>query len=560
MASSTLKGLVACLALASAAGGWVGCGNSDAAPTTGDEDDITSSKCKIFNVRENRPMTPAELKLLNDPVANFVLAGAKGVCPTSFEDTVGKLGQTDTKDCQSGGGPKGPFGPRLPPPGAQFTLKADSANGNSARFVSERSQVLGKPDSYRAVVTRQCNGRTDHELFMSLFGIGAGAASLPADFEAIGKDKTSGVFNFYAREEGQWKFFGSSLDLIGDGYDCNANGACTPKAAAKTRCAGCHVGGGLIMKELNSPWVHWEGDTQTPGVDDLMTKHGAVLGVKGNGIDMESKVSGGNQEYVSKRVAFLKTKGVDELLRPLFCTVDINLKSANGVNFFGLAATMLGQTFGASSGPNLAETDYTALIKQFNQRVVDGRGTQLKGKDGKPVVDTFFKFTFPVRSDLDFRYSLELVNQKLIDEDFSRDVEHVDFTRPVFSKARCDLLAAAPKLAADKITPAAIRDGFKANLAKLNTPAAKQLLDNLNKANDQAAHQKDVDDFLKACTARPAKEMLADIMTYASHLRRAARANVANSGQGIIEFSESMVTDDIPDTSKAFDPTTCTLK
>jgi hypothetical protein len=81
---------------------------------------------------------------------------------------------------------------------------------------------------------------------------------LPNDFETIGKDKVTGAFNYYAREDSTWKFFGNSLDLIGDGYDCNANGACTPKAAAKTRCAGCHVGGGLIMKELNSPWVHWE--------------------------------------------------------------------------------------------------------------------------------------------------------------------------------------------------------------------------------------------------------------------------------------------------------------
>jgi hypothetical protein len=49
-------------------------------------------------------------------------------------------------------------------------------------------------------------------------------------------------------------------------------------------------------------------------------------------------------------------------------------------------------------------------------------------------------------------------------------------------------------------------------------------------------------------------------MIYASHVRRAARDNVASSGQGIIEFSETMTIDNIPDTKKRFDPATCELK
>ena len=327
-----LKHLFALLAVSSAATfAWAGC-SADVGDesSAGDEDAITSTKCKVVDARDGHTMSAAELKKLNDPIALKIIGGAKGKCPTSFQDSVAKLGETDNKSCQASGGNIGPLPPIHPPPGAQFALTPKSADGNSTRFVSDRSQVLGKADSYRAVVTRECDGRSDHEMFISLFGIQAGDEDMPNDFEAIGKDKVSGVFNYYAREEGKWTFFGNSLDLIGDGYDCKDNGACTPKAAVKTRCASCHIGGGLNMKELNSPWVHWEGDTQTPGTDDMMTKHKHLLGTKGNGIDLENKVSSGNQEYTPKRVAFLKTKGVEEVLRPLFCTLDINLHNADG--------------------------------------------------------------------------------------------------------------------------------------------------------------------------------------------------------------------------------------
>jgi hypothetical protein len=563
-----MKHLFALLALSTAATfAWAGCSaDTGDESAEGDEDAITATKCKVIDARDGHAMTAAELKKLNDPIAAKIIGGAKGKCPTSFQDSVAKLGETDNKNCQSsGGGPIGPLPPfKKPPPGAQFALGPKSAEGNSVRFVSDRSQVLGKPDSYRAVVTRECNGRTDHEMFISLFGIQAGDEDLPSDFEAIGKDKTSGVFNYYAREDGAWKFFGNSLDLIGDGYDCKDNGACTPKAAVKTRCASCHIGGGLNMKELQSPWVNWEGDTTTPGTDDLVTKHKALLGTKGNGIDMESKTRGGNAEYTPKRVAFLKTKGVEELLRPLFCTLDIQLQSANSVSFFSLASVVTDPNFGGNDGPDFTDADYDALKKQFNQRIVDARGTQLKGPDGKPVTDTFFKFTFPTRGDLDFQYVNELVTEKIIDDDFKFDVLNVDFTRGIFSGQRCGLLKFAPKLAADKLDPDAIRNGFIENLKSATDPAAKKLLANLQKKDDQAAHQQEVDAFWKACKKRPAKDVLSDLMTFASHQRRAARANTSRregqGGQGIIEFAETLPVDDIPDTNKAFDPATCTLK
>ncbi len=528
---------------------------------------ITTTSCQIMNVKAGRPMTTDELAKLNDPIAAFALAGAE--CPTNFKEITAKLKKTDTAGCPGGAGSAAPApsgsggssGGSDGGPGSAPPVKGNDTAGISTRFVSETSQVEGKGDSYRAVVARQCGGRQDHELLISLFGIGADGA-LPDDFETIGKDKVTGVFNFYARENNTWKFFGNSLDLIGDGYDCNANGACTPKAAAKARCAGCHVGGGLVMKELNSPWVHWEGDTQTPGLGTLFAANPSLLGSRGSGVDMESKVSGGNTGYVAKRIEFLKTKGVAEVLRPLFCTLDINLQSAGGTGVPSSIRNdaLLDPAWQSFDSPPINAADYTALVAQFRQRIASNGGAPLKDATGKPVDDTFFKFTFPKRSELDGLYVQQLVAQKIIDDDFAKDVLSVDFTRPIFSASRCGLLKFAPTLAAEKMTPDAIRDGFKAALAADSSAPGKQLAANLAAVGDAAAHTADVAKFMTACKARDKKAFLTDVFAFTAHQRRAARANVANSRQGIIEFSETMVLDDIADTNKALDSVDCTLK
>ena len=394
-----------------------------------------------------------------------------------------------------------------------------------------------------------------------MFGIGTADQALPQDVEMIGEDKTKGVFDFYAREEGQWKFFGSSIDLINDGYNCDAKtGACEPKAAAKTRCASCHVGGGLIMKELNSPWVNWEGDTQTPGLDQMFAKHGDILGGRGDGIDLENKVTAANQgDWVPKRIEFLKTKGAAELLRPLFCTMDINLQSGQtqaSSDFF------LDPTWGNFDSINLDQKLYAAAITANKQQIVDGRGKQLKSSKGN-VVDTFFAFTYPERSQLDKDYVQGLVDNKIIDDDFAKDVLAIDFTRPIYSATRCNLLEFAPTLAAAKLTPAGIRDGFKASLAG-KPGAAVELLKSLGDTKDAKAHTDAANKFTKACAARPAKDMITDITIRASQLRNIVKSvkstGGGQAGQGIIEFPETLATDSVAKGDTAFDPVTCTLK
>ncbi len=584
---------------------WAGCGSSSAnAP--GDEQDVTSGgTCKVFFVKENRFLTAGELSKLNDPVAKKVLQGGK-TCPTSLNEISAKLAITDAKNCGQGSGGGGfdagafdggdvdldgggfDFDDAITPPGF------DSGPGNSSgtsgppgastsspvggsptpknpgvntRIVSDRSQVLDKADSYRAVITRQCDGRTDHELFMSVFGIGTPDRPLPQNVEMIGEDTTKGVFDFYAREDGQWKFFGSSLDLIGDGYDCDAKtGACEPKAAAKTRCASCHVGGGLIMKEIHSPWVNWDLGN-TPGLEEMFAKHGDILGERGSGIDMETTVTTANStDWVPKRVEFLKTKGVAEVLRPLFCTLDMNLQSGETSANQGF---FLDQTWNVFDSVDLDPALYAATLianKQVISNAFGKGGIPLQNKSGT-VTDTFFAFTYPERGNIDLFYEQALLQAKIVDDDLVKDILSIDFTRPIYSPTRCGLLAFAPTLAPDKMTPDAIRAGFKVSLAG-KPGAAAELLKNLGDTTDAAAHSAAAAKFMAACKARPAKDMIPEIVSRASHLRNVVRSVKSlkssqagqQGGQGILEFPETLPQDSLPDSDRTFDPVTCVLK
>jgi hypothetical protein len=679
---------------------WAGCGQSQ------DEDTATAegaaTVCPVVDMGtsgstgKKTNLTATAVGKLRDPVAKFIFQTGK-TCPSNFTEIQAKLRETDSQNCAE--------------------TDIDRRNlGVTTRFVSDRAQVLGTSDTMRAVVTRECGGRSDHEFFISAFGIPGNPTEndVPKDVELIGEERDAkgnptGVFNYYARENGEWRFFGSSKDYVTSGYNCNDDGACTPKAAQNQRCAGCHPGGGLNMKELNAPWVHWEGDTNTPGVADMfsvvpavqakldavlnkgvtdenkkrtmtgfedrttlqalkdflvdgtrvtrqlrvregnnfadrvptdaekkafseavaapevvaldkrVSAFNAVYGTQGNGIDLEGKVVSGNDEWNRARVGALKAKGVAELLRPLFCTLDINIQTssvqtignANGGGNGGInpfpgggfipkptpggpvivpAATAITQDifvgtdfflddrmFNAFASVRLPAKEYSSFISdpKNGHIVADGRGRQLEGKFGK-VSDTFFGFAYIEQGQITQGYVQELQTQKIVDNDFVKDVAAIDFTRPIFSKTRCDLLQFAPTLEGKDINPDKIRDGFVKNLEGKTEPAAKELLGFLKDKKDGEAHDQTATKFVEACgqrsQAKEANERAAfvnDVVTWASHLRKASqrhRAVIKNNdstqqlGSGIIEFAETMPKDSIPETKKSWDPKTCQLK
>lgn len=161
----------------------VACSSEDDAPAsaeTGDEDDLKNGKaCSVIDV-SGQGITPATILKNNDPVAQLIFKGP-GTCPKSFAEVQARLRKTDIGNCAD-------------------TKPEEGPAGVQTRLVSERSQVLGAADSYRAVVTRTCSSRSESELFFSLFGLQGDDTSLPANVEVIGFDKTTGAYNFYTLE------------------------------------------------------------------------------------------------------------------------------------------------------------------------------------------------------------------------------------------------------------------------------------------------------------------------------------------------------------------------
>ena len=530
----------------------IGCKDrtSEAAPETKEatEQVALTTPCDVVDARGKG--TTVDVSDFGDPVARLVLA--KG-CPGTFDDVAKVLAEADDRDCDDDG-----FSP------VRTTL------------LSERAQMRGTPEGsmdecaqkpiaiFRGVVQRNCGGRPAYGLFASLAPLATVQKKLPDMIEMIGYDPKTGSFRFYTHEDGRWRYHGDSFDML-EGM--------APDGAR--RCAACHVGGGLVMKELDPPWLHWEGRTTTEGVLEMLKKyeslgsrsHGAVTDFRPAGKELEEAIIAGNEAWIAKRIEHQRAKApLKRLLRPLFCDEEINLRTAAQSPSSPTATTgeegkfeLPVAGFLAASrlvGPETIKIDlpdYHQVLVKANQRVDTFCDKPLLTDADEPIVDTIFDFAYPHRSSIDNLAVDALVEAGVVDEAFVRAVLAVDLTRPVFSEARCGLLEHVPDVAADERSPATIRAKMLEALADVETDAAKELRDNLGpEAKDATAR---VSAMLRACAERPSAELVADLHAYASVLRDKARKNP------VIELPEVLPVDDLPERPGLhFDPETCALE
>ena len=101
----------------------------------------------------------------------------------------------------------------------------------------------------------------------------------------------------------------------------------------------CHPNGGLTMRELKSPWVHWDFGSAhftSPTAGELISSAEDIMGRRNSGLSFEGTVDNGNRNFVKARVEQSlkiiaeesegsRTLGTGELLRPLFCTDEFNI-------------------------------------------------------------------------------------------------------------------------------------------------------------------------------------------------------------------------------------------
>ncbi len=464
---------------------------------------------------------------------------------------------------------------------------AKACNEVETRVVSETAAVLGaKKASYRAVTSRTCDKRDEFGLLFSSFGfsgedaggVDINTADHPGEVEIIAFDKTEGVFNFYKEVGGSMRFFGSSIDFV-------AAGPGGPSLTSTRGCANCHPGGGLNMKELQSPWTHWSLEDDIQGADTLVNSRKDYMGELTSGANMEFNITEpGNLAWNKSKAKFLTTVTTAELkaarkalkddklnpaqladltrrqlnkdltatqamLEPLFCSVQVNI---NAQGKFQVPGTLFAaQRNGVFFGGNIDSNDnvFDAALKLIKSAV--------PGIPGKTELTT--EFMAVERSHEDATYVDELVRLKAIDEGLVRDVMMVDFSRPVFSDDRCDLLALVPDLAPADRKPAKIRDGLIANLKKAKAEkatAAGQLLAHLeaSKAGTPFNHDRTLSNYDDACGKRPAKDVVRDGLKLRSLQRKlvfgADGALDTASGTGfhpmaVFEFEQTMPVDQV---------------
>ena len=353
--------------------------------------------------------------------------------------------------------------------------KVDKTNcsGVQSRVISEDAARGGAANAnYRAVTSRNCEDRGEFGLLFSSFGFNGDTLSQsdhPGEVEIIAFDDVDGVFNFYKEIDGQMHFFGSSQDFV-------TAGPGGPGLTNTRGCANCHPGGGINMKELQSPWTHWALEDNIPGADTLVQSRTAFMGRLQSGADMQLSVTQpGNDKWNISKAKFLSTVATADLesardklsddnmssgqkadiarrqlkknlnatqtmLEPLFCTVQININNSGGGSSIPQQIFMSnrnGMSILGSGPPNksFSSAELTAALTAIGSKVSGSTANELT---------TPFMVLEP--SHEDESYINQLIALGVLDQGFVTDVLMIDFTRPVLSDDRCALLALVPDL------------------------------------------------------------------------------------------------------------------
>jgi hypothetical protein len=502
-----------------------------------------------------------------DANKNGKIDSAEVTCPVDMPGIMAKLEKVDTKNC----------------------------NGISTRVISEEAAKLGADRAnYRAVTSRDCDGRGEFGLLFSSFGFtgdpsakGSGVHisdnAHPGEVEVIAFDDVDGVFNFYKEIGGQMTFFGSSDDFV-------VAGPGGPGLTNTRGCANCHPGGGLNMKELQSPWTHWSLEDNIQGADTLVNSRTAFMGTLNSGANMQFNVTqAGNDKWNAAKAKFLSgittsdltaarsklkddslsasakadiqrrglkknLNATQEMLQPLFCTVQLNITNAGGQS--SVPSPLFSSNRSGLSGPSVSfsSTDLTNALTAI--------GSQVPGVGGQELTTPFMVLE---SSHEDESYLNQLVQLGVLDQQLIQDVLMVDFTRPVLSDDRCGLLTLVPDLKPADRKVANIRDAIidalKAESPAAGSPAAT-LLANLeaNKAGTPKNHSDTLQKYSTACSARNAQEVLRDALKLRSMQKQVTFSNDGSldtqAGAGlhpfsVFEFEATMPADNVSVTSSA---------
>ncbi|KTC82798.1 hypothetical protein [Legionella cincinnatiensis] len=320
--------------------------------------------------------------------------------------------------------------------------------------------------------------------------------------EAFAWDPKKEVFNFYELRgdgtQGQWFYRGDSEDIFADNELLHRQpDPKHPQFGTRLRCSGCHGAGGPIMKELDKPHNDWwepkrkldfGGRKPDAALQDILETLVAPDQLSKSVLLGVNKLNY-NEKFYRKKVSL----SLQELLRPLFCPVELNLMSDIYPN---------DEFHSEVSIPMEFFIDSRFLPDQKNQAIIISRAFY---EEALNVLGSHFPETYlqdadhawltPVKARSDKLAVDNLINNRVIDTKFMLDVLDIDRENPVFSPTRCSLLRLLPA------TPTLNwHDVFIKNLSKSKEWAAKKLLKNrTSPEQDIEFYQQKARKFLQNC-------------------------------------------------------------
>lgn len=300
------------------------------------------------------------------------------------------------------------------------------------------------------------------------------------------------------------------------------------------------------MKELESPWVHWEPDFDSPDARSIVDAAEDTMGRKSNAIDLESAVIDGNDFVNENRVEFVTEQirsgdaTIGDLLIPVLCSQEFNIGSnfSEGASDFSFSDVVVDS--------NLSSAFFSVDSEQVYDDLLEERGstlaTQALGVPDGTFRETLGGFTFIHRARIDEDYQNRI--EGLVGEDLIADIRAIDFTRSMYSSERCSLkgvLDTVDGKVLDAANPAeALREGIVEALEALDSPSAaeRDFLDLVAAPGNDI--RGDARTFADACEARAeddAEALLADYMAYVGQVRKTA----ADGEQGLQDQNPNFI-------------------
>lgn len=309
-------------------------------------------------------------------------------------------------------------------------------------------------------------------IFLSAAPAGLQPVGEPAPFlQIISFDPQKKVFNYYQYVNNAQVTDSPSSDEVKTWSWAGDSSHARNMQTVGQGCFGCHLNGSLNMKELTPPWNNWHSTQSTISslnIPQAVAQDPLFTGLQG--ADKFQIVFQGAQfnyarNWVGKSISNNSVSNVSELLRRVIATTTVNFAASQTQsqatsdvqslpNDFFLYDSVLRGVLGLSyTVPplNLNRTDYNLFLKSNKVALVN---TVSNGApDYLQPGETFFAFYVPVPAFEDTKTIQQLIQQKVVSQQFVAAVLMVDFQNPVFSPARAGLMKYAEQISTARTVP-----------------------------------------------------------------------------------------------------------